>query len=319
MGDTLARPVTDKYSQQFESNKFRVGASGMQGWRKGMEDAHTTLLSMAPDAPDCSFYAVYDGHCGQSTARYCGNHLHTKLTGSSHFIRREYDKAMIEAFLSTDSELQENNKAEGSGCTAVSCLVTETGQIVCANAGDSRCVLSRAGKAVPLSFDHKPTNESEMARIQKAGGYVHGGRANGNLALSRAIGDFEFKGNPALKPEEQIITAKPDIISEQLQAEDDFIVLACDGIWDCMTNEDVVKFVAEELQNTTDLAAICEKTFDKCLAPCAPGIGCDNMTMIIVQFKEEFKKHLGLIPGGPSSLEQTVAAPAAAASQPTEE
>eukprot|EP01059_Diplonema_ambulator_P027708 TRINITY_DN4621_c1_g1_i1.p2 TRINITY_DN4621_c1_g1~~TRINITY_DN4621_c1_g1_i1.p2 ORF type:complete len:159 (+),score=28.59 TRINITY_DN4621_c1_g1_i1:248-724(+) len=158
-----------------------------------------------------------------------------------------------------------------------------------------------------------------MARIQKAGGYVHGGRANGNLALSRAIGDFEFKGNPALKPEEQIITAKPDIISEQLQAEDDFIVLACDGIWDCMTNEDVVKFVAEELQNTTDLAAICEKTFDKCLAPCAPGIGCDNMTMIIVQFKEEFKKHLGLIPGGPSSLEQTVAAPAAAASQPTEE
>ena len=139
--------------------------------------------------------------------------------------------------------------------------------MVCGNAGDSRCVLSRGGVAVPLSFDHKPTNTAEMQRIQKAGGFVTGGRVNGNLALSRAIGDFDFKQNAQVAPEDQAISAKPDIITTQLQPEDDFLVLACDGIWDCMSNDEVIAFVRQELAHTDDLAAICERTFDRCIAP----------------------------------------------------
>ena len=68
---------------------------------------------------------------------------------------------------------------ETSGCTAVTLLMTKDNKIFCANAGDSRCVLSSAGVAVPLSFDHKPTNEPENARITAAGGYVQFGRVNG--------------------------------------------------------------------------------------------------------------------------------------------
>lgn len=74
------------------------------------------------------------------------------------------------------------------------------------NAGDSRAVLCQKGKAVPLSFDHKPSDPGELQRITNAGGWVDACRVNGYLALSRAIGDFIFKNSELLKPEEQIVT-----------------------------------------------------------------------------------------------------------------
>eukprot|EP01062_Namystynia_karyoxenos_P018341 TRINITY_DN16827_c0_g1_i1.p1 TRINITY_DN16827_c0_g1~~TRINITY_DN16827_c0_g1_i1.p1 ORF type:complete len:298 (+),score=75.99 TRINITY_DN16827_c0_g1_i1:108-1001(+) len=297
MGDTLTKPVTDKYSQQFENQRYRVGASGMQGWRRGMEDAHTTVLSMAPEAPDCAFFAVFDGHCGQNIARYCGEHVHHRVLNSHSFVKKDYNQAMVEGFLGVDEDLQSSElRNDGSGCTAVACLITGEGKIICANAGDSRCVLCRGGKAVALSQDHKPTLESELKRIQKAGAFVTAGRVNGNLALSRAIGDFDFKQNKQIAPEDQAISAKPDIAVRQMQRDDDFLVLACDGVWDVLSNEEVIEFVRKEITGgQEDLAFICEKTFDRCLAPSAPGLGCDNMTMIVVQIKEDFKRQLGLL------------------------
>ena len=86
-----------------------------------------------------------------------------------------------------------------AGCTASVLLITKT-DIYCANAGDSRSVLSKKGKSKDLSEDHKPDLPNEKARIEKASGYVEDKRVNGMLALSRAIGDFEYKGNANLKP-----------------------------------------------------------------------------------------------------------------------
>jgi protein phosphatase 2C family protein 2/3 len=87
-----------------------------------------------------------------------------------------------------------------AGCTAVVCIITKT-EVICANAGDSRAVLSIKGKARDLSIDHKPTLPGETNRIIRADGEVSSdGRVNGTLALSRAIGDFEFK-NLSMKPE----------------------------------------------------------------------------------------------------------------------
>lgn len=85
------------------------------------------------------------------------------------------------------------------------------------------------GRAKPLSFDHKPQNEGEKARICAAGGFVDFGRVNGNLALSRAIGDFEFKKSADLPPEQQIVTAYPDVTVHEIGDEDEFLVIACDG------------------------------------------------------------------------------------------
>ena len=95
-------------------------------------------------------------------------------------------------------ELQTESGCEGksfAGCTATVILISST-EVICANAGDSRTVMSKAGRAVDMSEDHKPDNTKELERIQRSGGFVEEGRVNGMLALSRALGDFEYKGNP---------------------------------------------------------------------------------------------------------------------------
>jgi len=99
-----------------------------------------------------------------------------------------------------------------AGATAIVAVIVGR-TLTVANAGDSRGVLSRNGTALPLSFDHKPTDEQEMDRIKKAGGFVNQfGRVNGNLNLSRSIGDLKYKQVPGIEPKDQMITAQPDIV-----------------------------------------------------------------------------------------------------------
>ncbi|XP_022869222.1 probable protein phosphatase 2C 60 isoform X2 [Olea europaea var. sylvestris] len=173
-----------------------------------------------------------------------------------------------------------------SGSTACVAIIRYN-QLVIANAGDSRCVISRNGQAYNLSRDHKPDLEVERERILKAGGFIHAGRVNGSLNLARAIGDMEFKQNKFLPADKQIVTANPDINIVELCGEDEFVVLACDGIWDCMSNQQLVDFIREELKSENKLSVVCERVLHRCLAPStARGEGCDNMTIIIVQFKK---------------------------------
>ncbi|KDP41954.1 hypothetical protein JCGZ_26972 [Jatropha curcas] len=180
-----------------------------------------------------------------------------------------------------------------SGCTACVAMIRNN-QLVVANAGDSRCVISRKGQAYNLSKDHKPGLEVEKDRILKAGGFILFGRVNGILDLARAIGDVKFKRNRSLPAEKQIITANPDINTVELCDDDEFLVLACDGIWDCMSSQQLVDYVREQLNKERRLSAICEQVFERCLAPTASGKGCDNMTMIIVQFKKSISSGTSL-------------------------
>lgn len=173
-----------------------------------------------------------------------------------------------------------------SGSTACVAIMRNN-KLIVANAGDSRCVISRKGQACNLSRDHKPELEVERERIIKAGGFIHAGRVNGSLNLARAIGDMEFKQNKFLPPEKQIVTAYPDVTAVELCDDDEFIAIACDGIWDCLTSQQLVDFIHEHLKNESSLSSVCEKVLDRCLAPStAGGEGCDNMTIILVQFKK---------------------------------
>lgn len=111
-------------------------------------------------------------------------------------------------------------------------------------------------------------------------------RVNGNLNVSRGIGDLKYKSNRTLGPGEQIISAEPDVRKFSLTPEDRFFVLACDGVWDVMRNQEVVDYVVERLDAGEKLQDICSSLLDKCLAPdpnLTKGIGCDNMTILIVQ------------------------------------
>ncbi|XP_038215482.1 probable protein phosphatase 2C 58 isoform X3 [Zerene cesonia] len=177
-----------------------------------------------------------------------------------------------------------------SGCTAVVALLRGN-ELYVANAGDSRCIICREGKAIDMSIDHKPEDAPELERITKAGGKVSNeGRINGGLNLSRAIGDHSYKQNKDLDATEQMITALPDVKTLTIEPEkDQFMVLACDGIWNFMSSQDVCDFILPRLaEGREKLSQICEEMFDHCLAPSTmgDGTGCDNMTAIIVRFKD---------------------------------
>ena len=140
--------------------------------------------------------------------------------------------------------------------------------LYCANAGDSRGVLCRGdGNVFALSEDHKPTASKELQRIESAGGFVSAaGRINGNLNLSRSLGDMKYKQVPKLLPAEQIITAEPDITVTEILPDDQFFVLACDGVWDVLGNQEICDFIGIRLRNGMDVETITKEVFKHCVA-----------------------------------------------------
>lgn len=178
-----------------------------------------------------------------------------------------------------------------TGCTA-NVLVIKDKRLYFANAGDSRGILCKKGVAYPMSVDHKPEIPVELKRIEKAGGWVSDGRVLGNLNLSRGLGDSEYKVDTKLNSDEQIISAFPDVKVETLTDDCDFIVLACDGIWDCKSNQEVCDFLNDRLKKSpqTKISKMIEELYDEILAPDVftdTGVGCDNMSCIVIQFKKK--------------------------------
>jgi len=110
------------------------------------------------------------------------------------------------------------------------------------------------------------------------------GRVNGNLNLSRSIGDLKYKQVKELDPSAQMITAEPDIKEVTLDPEDEFLIIGCDGIWDCLTNEEAVKYVRERIDSKT-IVEIGTEMLDEIISDDpreTGGIGGDNMTIMVV-------------------------------------
>jgi serine/threonine protein phosphatase PrpC len=134
------------------------------------------------------------------------------------------------------------------------------------------------GKLVLLSHDHKPWDAVELERIEAAGCYVRDHRVDGQLAVSRAVGDLDFK-RARKSLEEQAVTSVPEIIEEKRHADDEFLVVACDGLWDVLGNESVLEFVAT--RDLSDLSGIAQA-----LVSYAVEIGSmDNVTAVIMGLK----------------------------------
>ena len=166
-----------------------------------------------------------------------------------------------------------------SGTTAVAVLLTPT-HIICSNAGDSRAILCRDGMALPLSFDHKPVNPTEISRVHAAGGFVKMKRIDGDLAVSRGFGDFRYKLNGNATVNTQKVIAVPElIVFPRNDEKDEFLILGCDGIWDVVDNLTCAEIVKCKLkEGKTDLGQICEEMLDECLDRESK----DNMTICMV-------------------------------------
>ena len=261
----LKEPDRTKHSFDGTSSLFSFGGTDVQGWRIKMEDAHLAIANFGGDEASCLF-AVFDGHGGPEVAEFAKRKFPDLLLKNPNYASGDYEKALTESFLGIDQLLFTEDGVEeikaiqiecsknvpkspidmlpdegpdGRGCTA-NVILFKNGTMYIANAGDSRSVLATRGKAIELSLDHKPDDKKEKDRIEKAGGTVNNGRVEGNLNLSRALGDLKYKRNAAIKQEEQMITAMPDICKQRIGEDYDFIVMGCDGVYDTLTNQQIV-------------------------------------------------------------------------------
>lgn len=274
-----------------------------------------------------NIYGVFDGHGGTSTSKFVSEILpltiKQALTLEINKLSIEnklklldpentetlqiinFSKILKDCFMLVDHKFyyDPNNN---SGSTAVVVIMFKD-YIITANTGDSRCILSRNGYVKNLSFDHKPKNLGELMRIHNDGGYVSQNRVNSILALSRAFGDFNFKLHnnnnhgrfnlsksnkkvPLTPPEEFQVTVEPDIIFQKLdKSQDEFLVVACDGVWDCYKSNDLIQLIRHQLSLGKKLTEINEIILDNCIgmANTITGIGFDNMTIIIIALHKE--------------------------------
>lgn len=273
MGAFLDKPKTEKTIAKGEGCGLRYGVSAMQGWRMEMEDAHVCSTDIT-GLKDWSFFGVFDGHAGPKVSQYCAQHLLDCIVGNVSSLS---DKDPVEAvkdgiykgFLELDEELKARpdclNGKDRSGTTAIVVMVSPD-KIVWANCGDSRGLLCTDGGVSFATTDHKPVNPDERNRIEKAGGTVMMQRVNGSLAVSRALGDFDYKRAGDLPATQQLVSPEPEItVKDRDHDKDQFLLLACDGIFDVMSNEEVSGFVLHRLRLTDDLTEICSKLIDTCL------------------------------------------------------
>lgn len=218
------------------------------------------------------------------------------------------DKAFLD-FVKAEEE--KGGASETSGTTACVVCATSAGYIYCANCGDSRAVLGRAAKggsfarteAIALSEDHKPTRADETARVVQEGGFVISGRVMGQIAVShetreressnraafilhpksspttlpkvsRAFGDMDFK-----YAGQTTLTCEPEITEIAMSERDRFLVIACDGLWDVMSNQEVVDFVAEAKAEGSSMKTIAEEIVHHAIEDLG---STDNVSIILI-------------------------------------
>ncbi|ERN02988.1 probable protein phosphatase 2C 76 [Amborella trichopoda] len=252
-----------------EDGKLSCGYSSFRGKRSSMEDFYDVKTAKIDGHTVCLF-GIFDGHGGSRAAEYLKEHLFENLMKHPQFVT-DTKLAISETYQKTDSDFleAESNTFRDDGSTASTAVLVGR-QLYVANVGDSRAVISKAGKAIPLSEDHKPNRSDERKRIENAGGVVMWAgtwRVGGVLAMSRAF------GNRLLK---QFVVAEPEIQEQEVTEDLECLVLASDGLWDVVPNEDAVSLAKTVEEPEAAARKLTETAYMRGSA--------DNITCVVVRF-----------------------------------
>lgn len=281
------------------SPSLRSGEHAEVGCRDSMEDA-VVLDDNVPvaGAEDVvAFYGVFDGHGGRAAADFLKDHLMKNVVKNENFMK-DPELALKEAFFTTDEEFYAAvGPSETSGSTGLAACIIG-GKLYIANAGDCRAVLSRKGRAIDLSIDQKPNSRSEMERIKKAGGFVEDGYVNGLLGVSRAFGDWHLEGLKGRAGSPGPLTVDPEIEKMRLTADDEFLILACDGLWDVFSSQNAVDVARANLRQHNDPTA----TARELAAEALRRHSSDNISVVVVCFTPEPPKRETFVRTSPSLL-----------------
>ncbi|KAH9597889.1 PPM-type phosphatase domain [Trypanosoma melophagium] len=252
--------------------KLTTGVGCVQGLRPTMEDEHFIRLNASSVAgQSVSLLGILDGHCGRRVAELASKYVPENFL--SHSALGENNAlAFVESIIQTDRAIfHALGKGEVSGpgvsctssggCTLITAAVHGR-MLYVACLGDARAVLYDGNMTIPMSEDHKPTNKKEHTRILQCGGFVQFGRVCGILAVSRALGDYEFKfnGNRFTANRELMVSNIADVRQINLTDSSKFLLMACDGLWDVVENEEATQFVRDFLSYTPDVGSSPEST-----------------------------------------------------------
>ncbi|KAG6554867.1 hypothetical protein Mapa_003450 [Marchantia paleacea] len=261
------------------------------------ESSHTSEASLSSREGPGAFYGVFDGHGGKEAADYVRENLLINFLEDSSY-PNSLSEAVKNAFYKTDVALNNEfirHQEWTCGTTALTAIISGRNLLV-ANAGDCRAVLSKRGKAVPMSRDHKPCCAMERSRIEAVGGYVYDGYLNGQLAVARALGDWhmtelkEFRNEiPGRSFFDGPLSGEPELQQAVLTDEDEFMIIGCDGLWDVFTSQNAIDFARKSLQAHNDPERCSKELVKEALVRNTS----DNLTVVTVCFQPEPPPKLG--------------------------
>uniref|UniRef100_A0A0D9W5P0 protein-serine/threonine phosphatase n=1 Tax=Leersia perrieri TaxID=77586 RepID=A0A0D9W5P0_9ORYZ len=198
-----------------------------------MEDYHVAELAEVK-GNELGLFAIFDGHLGDTVPAYLQKNLFANILSEEEFWTQP-DRAIIKAYEKTDQAILSHTPDLGQGgSTAVTAILLNGRKLWVANVGDSRAVLLKGGRTIQMSTDHDPNVERNA--IENRGGFVSNmpgdvPRVCGQLAVSRAFGDRNLKS---------LLKSEPDIKVEDIDYTAELLVLASDGLWKVMNNQEVV-------------------------------------------------------------------------------
>lgn len=261
-----------------------IHSVSLKGKRDQNEDKHSVIINIngkdSKLAP-VNFYGVYDGHGGKFVSNFLYKTLATLFT-SNRIVYPLHKKYIIKAYEYLQKILIDKYKPQAlhTGSTALVCIQTKKNDqehLYVLNTGDCRAVLCRDNVATVLSKDHKPHWPEEKHRIEALGGVIYNDGSDyriKDLSVSRAFGDIDSS---------PYVTCEPDIFRYKIDKSDKFLILGCDGLWDVLSNQDVVNFVLMEAYNKNFERANKNINIARKLGEYALAKGStDNITILVV-------------------------------------
>lgn len=290
--NSVPNPLLYATVERSASSWCTVGVASSQGVRHKMEDRHLVQFSgscFGNQVVRHAAFAVLDGHGGARCVELASEALGDALMECAVEELEEAEELLRKAFLRTDETIRDQLAGGGSGATVASAVVTcfPSGklEVRLAHAGDTRTVM-RCSRGNLETVDHKPCHPEEQERIVRAGGAVRRRsvsgplRVDGVLSVSRGLGDFVFKPR-GQDPETCKISPLPEVLTVRCDV-GDWMLIACDGVFDVVTSDFVVDFVNERLprEGSADCGAIAGQLVETCLAKGSR----DNCTALMVHF-----------------------------------
>uniref|UniRef100_A0A804M8Y5 protein-serine/threonine phosphatase n=1 Tax=Zea mays TaxID=4577 RepID=A0A804M8Y5_MAIZE len=250
-----------------QNGRFSYGYASSPGKRASMEDFYETKIDCV-DGQIVGLFGVFDGHGGAKVAEYVKENLFNNLVSHPKFIS-DTKVAIDDAYKSTDSEFLESDSSQNQCGSTASTAVLVGDRLFVANVGDSRAIICREGNAIAVSKDHKPDQTDERQRIEDAGGFVMWAgtwRVGGVLAVSRAFGDKLLKQYVVVDPEIR------EVVDDTLE----FLILASDGLWDVVSNEEAVAMTRSIKDPEEAAKMLLQEAYKR--------ESSDNITCVVVHF-----------------------------------